>query len=229
MGGQSFPVSRLPSGRISWPKSRIDCTTFTVVRIQLMAKRKELRGPGRCVYCLEFTEVTSDHIIPESWYPESKPLGIELPQAPSCVGCNSGFGKLERALRQQLGFAIDPWIDGGEGIGDKSLRAIDPSQAKTDEDAVHRKLAQEQLRNRVRRVDKLPPMKSLLPNIGSIPRSDDGYLIDTIDAVGMGKAVRKWVRGFTYYFEKEYLAPREYVVQAKTIGSELNAELRGGL
>jgi hypothetical protein len=196
-----------------------------------MAKPKELSGPGKCVYCLRFVEnVTSDHVIPRSWFSKSTPANVELPQAPACEECNSYWGKVESALREQLGFAIEPYIPGGEGIGDKSLRAIDPSKGKNPKDVEKRRRNQDQLRRRLRRVSKLPEGMPLIPNIGQIPPSIDGeYVIDAVNPVIVEKVIRKWVTGLTYhYVRKSYIDPQVYVVQAKVLGQEPVFWLRTG-
>ena len=42
-----------------------------------------------CVYCLKlFEELTSDHVFPKSWYPETTPENLEKWQMPACVECN---------------------------------------------------------------------------------------------------------------------------------------------
>lgn len=176
--------------------------------------------PGRCVYCLEeFDELTSDHIIPESWYPISKPQGVELPQAPACKGCNAEFGELERNLRERLGFAVDPWVEGGEGIGDKSLRSIDPAKGKTEKDRAVRVRNQEVFVQNTEYIRE-PGSTRVLPNIGRIEPDEHGiYHASKVPVTPLNKAIRKWVRGFAWYCEGKYLG-KEYVVQAKTIGED---------
>lgn len=177
-------------------------------------------GPGRCVYCLgEFDVLTSDHIIPESWYPTSKPQGVELPQAPACERCNAEFGTLERGLREQLGFAVDPWIEGGEGIGEKSLRSIDPREGKTEKDRAVRARNQEVFVESIEYVHD-PGKMRVLPNIGRIQANEHGlYQAASVPITPLNRAIRKWVRGFAWYCEGRFLG-KEYVVQAKTIGED---------
>jgi len=38
---------------------------------------------GRCIHCLEeFSSLTSDHVFPDSWYPETTPDNLEKWQMP---------------------------------------------------------------------------------------------------------------------------------------------------
>jgi hypothetical protein len=177
-------------------------------------------GPGKCVYCLgEFHELTSDHIIPESWYPTTKPAGLELPQAPACLKCNAEYGVLERGLRELLGFAVDPWTEGGEGIGDKSLRSIDPSKGRNERDRAIRARNQEVFAQNIEYIRE-PGTTRVLPNIGRVEPDEQGfYRSSRVPKRVLAKVIRKWVRGFAWYCEGKYLG-REYVVQAKTVGED---------
>lgn len=189
-----------------------------------MKKQKEA---GRCVYCLETVDdVTADHIIAESWYPEDKPENVELPTAPACEKCNHRFGALERHLREQLGFTIDPYIEGGSGIGEKSFRAIDSCKGRTEKDRNKRSAALRRWSESMVHVTDLPE-EGILPNIGTLVPSNSGdYLTVSIDPVPVGKLIRKWVRGFTHYFYRRYIETETYLVQAKTVGSEIPDGIR---
>ena len=55
--------------------------------------------PGICAHCLNFYDnLASDHVLPESWYPEGIPVDFEKWQIPSCFDCNKKFGKIENYL-----------------------------------------------------------------------------------------------------------------------------------
>ncbi len=184
--------------------------------------------PGLCVYCLQpFSDMEWEHVIARSWYPTSKPENVELPCVPACSECNRTLGALETRVREQLGFMIDPWIEGGEGLGDSSFRAIDPSATANDREKARRAAKQERFRENVSMVREVPAEK-MLPNIGRIEPDEDGlYMVSTVSASDLGKVIRKWVRGFAFYFEEKYLDDR-YIVQAKEIGQEGAFVLKGG-
>src|SRR5437763_7089967 len=113
-------------------------------------------GSGLCVHCGHYAaQLTSDHVLPESWYPESTPPGIEKWQAPSCEECNHEYGKLERFVFQHLAFGVDPWIIGGEGIGERAFRSIDPGAGKNENDRAHRNAGLESMNRRLTRVSAI--------------------------------------------------------------------------
>lgn len=63
-----------------------------------MPKKKKI---GKCVYCLtDGIEVTKEHVVPESFFPEV-PSG-ELPKIPACYSCNNGKSKNDAYLREIL-------------------------------------------------------------------------------------------------------------------------------
>jgi len=64
----------------------------------------------RCVHCLNPfppDEITTDHVIPDSWYPATITLK-DRPTLPSCRRRNERLGNIERALLVRLGLCLDP-------------------------------------------------------------------------------------------------------------------------
>jgi hypothetical protein len=101
-----------------------------------MAKRL---GPGKCVHCLkDVVERNSDHVFPESWYPESTPPDLEKWQIPSCIPCNSEYGKLEQDFLVKVGLCLDPHDPASKSIVEKSLRSLKASAGRNPRDAQHR-------------------------------------------------------------------------------------------
>jgi hypothetical protein len=184
--------------------------------------------PERCVYCLEPGDrFESEHVIAKSWYPSSKPQNVELPKVPACSTCNRTLGAAETYVRERLGFMIDPWIEGGEGLGERSFRAIDPSAADDVREKERRKAKQERLGESLS-LRRDIALKSTLPNVGRIEPDEEGFfLVSTLAEAALGKVIKKWVRGFAYYLEGRYLDDA-YVVQAKEIGQENSFVLLGG-
>jgi hypothetical protein len=102
-----------------------------------MAKKK--LGPGRCVHCLkEVEERNFDHVFPESWYPDSTPADVEKWQIPSCISCNSEYGKLEQDFLIKVGLCLDPHDPASASIVQKALRSVKPAAARNPRDAQHR-------------------------------------------------------------------------------------------
>lgn len=84
-------------------------------------------GQGKCVHCLkEVEERNSDHVFPESWYPASTPPDVEKWQIPSCIPCNSDYGKLEQDFLIKVGLCLDPHHPASASIVQKALRSVKP-------------------------------------------------------------------------------------------------------
>lgn len=133
---------------------------------------------------------------------------------PSCLPCNVEYGKIERLLLQKLGMGVDPWVPGGEGIGERALRSFDPREAKGPRDLKHREGARDRMARELKTVKEIPEDATTFPNIGRIHEpSDDGYM--TMD-IGQymyewGKIMAKFMRGITF---REYgvVIGDEYIV-----------------
>jgi hypothetical protein len=83
-------------------------------------------------------ERDSDHVFPESWYPDSTPLDLEKWQIPSCIPCNSEYGKLEQDFLIKVGLCLDPHDPASASIVQKALRSVKPTAARNPRDAKHR-------------------------------------------------------------------------------------------
>jgi hypothetical protein len=99
-----------------------------------------------CVYCLRFfNKLTSDHVFPKSWYPDTTPLNLEKWQVPACSECNSKYSKMESELLQKVGLCLDPTELKSLGIAEKVIRSLNPENAKTATDGVHRQKQREKI------------------------------------------------------------------------------------
>lgn len=111
----------------------------------------------RCVHCLEWferDEITSDHVFPRAWYPDTTLANIEKWQIPACRGCNSHHGKIEERLLVRLGLCVDPAELKSLGVSGKALRAIDPSFATNDRDRRHRQAQRQKIWRSLRPAEK---------------------------------------------------------------------------
>jgi hypothetical protein len=96
-------------------------------------------GPGKCVHCLEdVAERNSDHVFPESWYPDTTPPDLEKWQIPSCIPCNKEHGKLEQDFLIKVGICLDPHDPASKSIVEKAVRSLKPSAGRNPRDAGHR-------------------------------------------------------------------------------------------
>lgn len=160
--------------------------------------------PCKCVHCLvHCNKPTSDHVFPQSWYPETAPKNIEKWQIPSCTKCNSEYSKIEDDLLRRFGMCVDPASHAAKGISDKALRSVDPERGRSDKDKECR------FKSRLELLQNLIPHEyidynSVLPSRKPLPESDKstGILIpaDSIKRMGI-----KLIRGITYVTDNLYI------------------------
>jgi len=68
-------------------------------------KKVQFRAPPKkCVYCGGTADTTRDHVPPRSLFLE--PLPKQLITVPACSDCNGGFGELDTAFQEWLGFSL---------------------------------------------------------------------------------------------------------------------------
>ena len=100
-----------------------------------MAKREV----GRCVHCLrDKVELTSDHMFPQAWYPDTTPANLEKWQLPACNECNNRYSKIERDLLNRFSLALDAKHPASAGLVDAALRGMDPNAGHNEKDAAAR-------------------------------------------------------------------------------------------
>jgi hypothetical protein len=169
-----------------------------------MAKQKYTSG--RCAHCLKhFDKITSDHVFPVSWYPKTTPADIEKWQMPSCLDCNSKYGKIEEELLLNLGLCLDPRDHNSIGISDKVLRSINPMYGRNHKDAYLR----QKRRDKVIRESINPttmPMASIFPNFGFHSKVDpQKQLAILVSDQSLRSIGEKFIRGITWVIDKRYI------------------------
>ena len=162
--------------------------------------------PGRCAHCLEeFDTLTSDHVFPDSRYPDTTPENIEKWQMPSCSECNKKHGRMENDLLLRFGLCIDPSEHKSLGIAQKALRSVDPAHAKKPKDREHR------LKRRHNIMRNLLPSRkvqdeAIFPNFGRHPdytgADQPGVLVAESDLKMLGE---KLVLGITYVVDHRFI------------------------
>jgi len=169
----------------------------------------------RCVHCLDCfieSELTADHIVPASWYPRSFPKDKPKPHAPSCKGCNSRLGRVERALLVRIGLCLDPSSCDAAGIAEKAMRAVNSSAGVGRKDSEHRRALRQKVLNEI--VPRhLISVDSIIPGFGppaaSMPSEQIALGLEKklVDALG-----EKLVRGATYLFSRIYIEPGHEII-----------------
>lgn len=152
-----------------------------------------------CVYCLKNVakrDVTSDHVIARSWYPEHTPSNLEKWKVPCCSDCNAKFGRAEEDILVLLAPCLDPHDPDSAAIVAKAKRSIDPSYGVDEADRAARKRRQIWFLRRCRNVDTLPD-KGVLPsfekNFGMGSR-----LSIRINGPKFNGVITKWTRGIHF-------------------------------
>ena len=100
----------------------------------------------KCVYCLEdFEQLTSDHVFPKSWYPETTPLNMKKAQVPCCFKCNQKYSAIEQRILELMGVCLEPGDAMSLGIPEKAIQSIKPEFAKTRKEREIRKRKKKKL------------------------------------------------------------------------------------
>lgn len=171
-----------------------------------MARKKI--GPGRCVHCLrEVEERSSDHVFPESWYPDSTPPEIEKWQIPSCIPCNSDYGRLEQDFLIKIGLCLDPDDPASASIVQKALRSVKPTAARNPRDAQHRLGRGQRILAQALQGGQIPDY-GIFPGLGErwadIPGERTAILISK---ESFERITEKIVRGIYYIDDGIFVAP----------------------
>ena len=171
-----------------------------------MAKKKF--GPGKCVHCLKEVEArNSDHVFPESWYPDTTQPDVEKWQIPSCIPCNNEYGKLEDDLLTKFGLCLEPSNPASASIVEKALRSVRPAAARNTRDALHRA-------GRGRRILAQALQGNQIPDHGIFPGLGDRWddipgerAAIPIPVRSFERMTEKIVRGIYYVEDSIYIAP----------------------
>ncbi len=177
----------------------------------------------RCVYCLEnFEELTSDHVLPKSWYPDNTPDNLEKWQVPSCYKCNQEHGRNEEELLLRLGLHFDPQEGGFKNIAGKVSRSVNPIYGKSKRDRQKRLKQRNRVKKEVRRGLKINFSKSnILPGFGFNPDfalSEQPPIL--VPAEKLKKFGEKVTRGFFYWRNETYIE-KDYDIRIFVIGGNL--------
>jgi hypothetical protein len=165
-------------------------------------------GPGKCVHCLkDVEERNSDHVFPASWYPDSTPPDLEKWQIPSCIPCNSEYGKLENDFLIKVGLCLDPNDPASKSIVETSLRALKPAAGRNPRDAQHRL-------NKGRKVLAEALQGNQIPDHGVFPGLDNRWSVPGEDPVAIllpvesfERITEKIVRGIYYIEDGIFIEP----------------------
>ena len=169
---------------------------------------KKNLGPGRCVHCLkEVEERNSDHVFPESWYPDSTPPDLEKWQIPSCIPCNSDYGKLEQDFLIKVGLCLDPYDAASASIVQKALRSLKPAAARNPRDAQHRLGRRKQILAQALQGHQIPD-HGVFPGLGDRwPEKPGGRTAVLVPKKSFEQITEKIVRGIFFVEDGIFIEP----------------------
>lgn len=170
-----------------------------------MAKKPKI---GKCVHCLkEGVELTSDHMFPKAWYPNTTPENLEKWQFPACSECNSRYSKIERDLLNRFSFVLDTANPASAGLVDAALRAIDPNAGHNEKDAAARAAFAKKLVAEIYKGEKIPE-DQVMPGLGERwGRAKAERLAIQIPRAGVDAMTEKIVRGLVYREDCRFIEP----------------------
>ena len=169
-----------------------------------MAKKP---GPGKCVHCLRDVEERNfDHVFPKAWYPDSTPPDLEKWQIPSCLRCNTEYGKLEQDFLLKVGMCLDPFAPASASIVRKMARSLNPAFGRNPRDAQHRLGKARNILSQTRQGDQIPS-HGFFPGLGDRWAMSDERVAVPIPKLSFKRVTEKIVRGVFYIEDKKFIEP----------------------
>jgi hypothetical protein len=168
--------------------------------------------------------LTWDHLLPESWYPETTPENIEKWKFPACRACNGAYGRLEEDLLYRLGLCVSQKDDASKGIQPKVVKALNSERGKNEKDKRARQRNKEKMLSQIVQLDPTPGME-FFPGFGPKPGQEGGpYTVVGLPHDALVKLTEKIVRGITYIVDKSFIED-DYVIEAYFVEERAAADV----
>lgn len=174
-----------------------------------MLKQPMARPPaGKCVHCLaDPVERDWDHVFPQSWYPEETPENIEKWKVPSCIDCNSRYGRMESDLLSRLILSLDPEAPASRSVIDAAMRSMRPSAGRNDKDRRHRAARRQRILDDTRQGADIPE-GGRIPGMGERwGRAPEDQIAVLVPADSLNKMAEKIVRGIFFVEDGKFIEP----------------------
>jgi hypothetical protein len=164
--------------------------------------------PGKCVHCLaDPVERNWDHVFPRSWYPDSTPTDLEKWQIPTCVRCNSAYGKLETDFLVRVALCLDPHHPTSASIVENALRSMRVSAGKNARDALMRAARARKMLGEALEGDAIPG-HGVYPGMQEKwGRPTSEQIAITIPKASFERITEKIVRGIYYLNGGHFIEP----------------------
>lgn len=162
----------------------------------------------QCVYCLDNfprAQITDDHIIAGSWYPDTTPSTVQRWTAPACQKCNNHFSPIERYVHARLAACVDATHPAAAGMWEKAKHSIDPARARNRRDREHRLRQWGAFWSEVTSLSE-PPVHTLPFSAPNFSKGSRTGL--KINGKKLNSLVEKWVRGIYYKIHGHPLSSR---------------------
>jgi len=164
--------------------------------------------PGKCVHCLKHPVKRNwDHVFPQSWYPDSSPENQYKWQIPSCIPCNSAFGRIEEEFLRLIALCLDPNAAASRSIVEKNLRSLRPPAGKSERDRNVRAALRKRVLNEALEGAAIP-QTGIYPGLGERwGRQQEDQLAVLVPKDSFRRLTEKIVRGIFYVQDGKFIEP----------------------
>lgn len=150
----------------------------------------------RCVHCLRVSDdLTADHVIPNSWYPDTTPATVQRWTVPSCRQCNRALGQLEKDLLIRLVLCVDPKSRAASGLAAKVFRSLGlDADGLSDNEKAHREKLRIKIRSEMMSQTEVAGKPGKIPRLGP-PEDQAAEWAIVIPWAGLSIMAEKIARG----------------------------------
>jgi hypothetical protein len=75
-----------------------------------------------------------DHAFPKSWYPDVTPKDLAKWQVPSCIPCNSKYGRIESDFLSRVGLSLEPHHPASRNVVETAMRSMKATAGRDERD-----------------------------------------------------------------------------------------------
>ena len=165
-------------------------------------------GPGKCVHCLsDPVERNWDHVFPKAWYPDVTAKDLAKWQVPSCIPCNTKYGKIESDLLSRFGMALEPQHPASRSVVQTALRSMKGSEGHDDRDKMLRHARGKKIFAETLQGAQIP-RGATIPGMGERwGRPVEEQIAILVPAESLQLMTEKIVRGIFYVVDRVFIEP----------------------
>ena len=148
-----------------------------------------------------------DHVFPASWYPEETAANLEKWQVPSCVPCNSKYGKIESDFLSRVGLSLDPFHPASRSVVQSALRSLKGSAGRNPRDSSLRVAKGKRILSEALHGADIPHYATV-PGMGERwGRPVEEQIAVLVPAESVRLMTEKIVRGIFYVEDEKFIEP----------------------